>query len=121
MREALGLTALEAHAAGCALVSSGRGGLREASGDHALYVEVDGPDPLAAALERLITDPETRLALARSGQAFVAQVHAPEARAAQLDRLREAWTEQARRRRAEAPPRPRFSLPRLGLPPLGRA
>ncbi|MED5536408.1 MAG: glycosyltransferase family 4 protein [Brevundimonas aurantiaca] len=121
VREALGLTALEAHAAGCALVSSGRGGLREASGDHALYVEVDGPDPLAAALERLITDPETRLALARSGQTFVAEVHAPEARAAQLDRLREAWTEQARRRRAEAPPRPRFSLPRLGLPPLGRA
>jgi len=33
--EPFGLTALEAHAAGAALVSSGRGGLREASGpDH---------------------------------------------------------------------------------------
>jgi glycosyltransferase involved in cell wall biosynthesis len=34
--EPFGLAAIEAHAAGAALISSGRGGLREASGPHAL-------------------------------------------------------------------------------------
>lgn len=90
VREALGLSALEAHAAGAALISSGRGGLREASGDHALYVEVEDAAPLAAAIDRLIDDPAERLALAQGGQAYVTRVHSPEARAAELDALREA-------------------------------
>ncbi|MCP6769397.1 glycosyltransferase, partial [Klebsiella pneumoniae] len=41
--EPFGLTAVEAHAAGAALISSGRGGLREASGDHAHYLEAVTP------------------------------------------------------------------------------
>lgn len=86
--EPLGLTALEAHAAGAALISSGRGGLREASGPHALYIEDLTAPNLEAAMERLITRPEERLALARGAQSYVFETHVPARRAAQLDALR---------------------------------
>ncbi|EGF90357.1 glycosyl transferase group 1 family protein [Asticcacaulis biprosthecium C19] len=86
--EPFGLVALEAHAAGCAVVSSGTGGLREASSDHALYVaEVTG-SALSEALERLIGDDELRVTLAQSGQAFVVDVHTREHRAIQLHQVR---------------------------------
>lgn len=87
--EALGLAALEAHAAGAALISSGRGGLREASGSHAVYVEDPQAPALVQALTDLIMDPAARLDIARSGQAFVAATHSPAVRSAQLDDLRE--------------------------------
>lgn len=87
-QEPFGLTALEAHAAGCAVVSSGTGGLREASGDHAVYLpEVTG-DAIATALEGLISDPGRRTTLAQAGQAFVREAHAPKLRARQLDAIR---------------------------------
>ena len=95
VREALGLSALEAHAAGAALISSGRGGLREASGEHALYVEVEDAAPLAAAMERLVQNPAERLKLAQAGQVFVARVHSPAARAAELDALRHALADRS--------------------------
>ena len=88
--EALGLSALEAHAAGAALISSGRGGLREASGPHAVYVADPQAPVLIEALSDLIADPKKRVALARAGQAFVAATHTPAVRSAQLDDLREA-------------------------------
>ena len=88
--EALGLSALEAHAAGAALISSGRGGLREASGPHAVYVDDPQAPALIEALTGLIGDPERRLKLARDGQAFVVSTHSPQVRSAQLDALREA-------------------------------
>lgn len=87
--EALGLSALEAHAAGAALISSGRGGLREASGPHAVYVEDPQAPALVEALTGLILDPARRIEMARAGQAFVMTTHTPAVRAAQLDRLRE--------------------------------
>lgn len=87
--EALGLSALEAHAAGAALISSGRGGLREASGPHAVYVEDPQAPALVEALTGLILDPSARQELARAGQAFVVANHIPAVRAAQLDALRE--------------------------------
>lgn len=86
--EALGLAALEAHAAGAALISSGRGGLREASGPHAVFVDPPEAPTLATAMLALIGDDTLRLALAREGQAFVAHTHAPALRAAELDALR---------------------------------
>lgn len=98
--EAMGLTALEAHAAGAALISSGRGGLREASGPHAVYVDPPRGPALAAAMSALIDDPERRVAMARAGQNFVARVHAPEIRARQLDDLRDDLTVAARQERA---------------------
>ena len=82
------LAALEAHAAGAAVVSSGRGGLREGSGPHATYVEPLDAASLAREIEGLIVDPESRLAMAQSGQAHVQTEHTPQRRAAQLDALR---------------------------------
>lgn len=93
--EALGLAALEAHAAGAALISSGRGGLREASGAHAVYVDPPEAASLQAALLGLTRDCARRHTLARDGQAFVAQTHAPALRAAELDALRLRLTETA--------------------------
>lgn len=98
--EPLGLTALEAHAAGAALISSGRGGLREASGPHALYVEDLTAPNLEAAMERLITHPDERLALARGAQAYVFETHVPARRAAQLDALRARLLDAKRTRQA---------------------
>ncbi|MFN7110601.1 MAG: glycosyltransferase family 4 protein [Brevundimonas sp.] len=88
--EPFGLTAIEAHAAGAALISSGRGGLREASGDHALYVDDITPGSLAEAMERLIRNPDERLALARAGQRHVMDAHTPRQRAAELAQIRKA-------------------------------
>ncbi|HBV13288.1 MAG TPA: glycosyl transferase family 1, partial [Brevundimonas sp.] len=81
------------HAAGAALISSGRGGLREASGTHAVYVDPPEAAPLTCALLSLTRDDARRIALAREGQAFVAQTHAPALRAAELDALRLSLTE----------------------------
>lgn len=86
--EALGLTALEAHAAGAALVSSGRGGLREASGEHAIYVDPPEAAGLTDAILRLVENDDLRQTMARAGQAYVVATHAPDIRAAQLDDLR---------------------------------
>lgn len=87
------LAALEAHAAGAAVISSGRGGLREGSGPHALYVEPLDAPTLADRIEQLIADPEQRLAMARSGQHHVQTEHTPQRRAAQLDALRDRLVE----------------------------
>lgn len=87
--EALGLTALEAHAAGAALISSGRGGLREASGPHAVYVDPPQADGLAQTLLELVADPARRTAMAKAGQRWIAEVHSAPVRAAQVDDLRE--------------------------------
>jgi glycosyltransferase involved in cell wall biosynthesis len=95
VREALGLAALEAHAAGAALISSGRGGLREASGQYAVYVEVEDAAPLTSAMNRLVENPQERLTLAKAGQAYVERVHSPAARAAELDALREGWADKS--------------------------
>lgn len=86
--EPFGLAAVEAHAAGAALISSGRGGLREASGPHALYVDEITPGSLTEAMEQLIFHPQQRLAMARAAQRYVAVVHTPQRRAADLRRIR---------------------------------
>lgn len=86
--EPLGLTALEAHAAGAALISSGRGGLKEASGSHALYVDPVTPEALSEAMLALIRDPVRRLNLARAAQASVQIEHTPHHRATQLAQVR---------------------------------
>jgi glycosyltransferase involved in cell wall biosynthesis len=83
--EAFGRTALEAHAGGAALISSGIGGLREVSGPSALYLpEVTG-DAIAAALDTLIGTPELRARLARDGAAWVRERFSIESQAARLD------------------------------------
>lgn len=87
--EPFGLTAVEAHAAGAALISSGRGGLREASGPHAVYLNEVTPASLTEAITRLIEHPAERVARARAAQRFVLDEHAPERRAEELLQLRQ--------------------------------
>jgi glycosyltransferase involved in cell wall biosynthesis len=99
VREGLSLSALEAHAAGAALVSSGRGGLLEASGPHAVYVEPEAAGDLADAIIGLIDNPHRREGLARAGQERVVRSYSPKVRAAELDALRgHLLAEQAHRR-----------------------
>jgi glycosyltransferase involved in cell wall biosynthesis len=96
--EPFGLAAVEAHAAGAALISSGRGGLREASGPHALYLDDVTAEALARAIDALILNPAGRQAMAAAAQAHVLTVHEPRARAQELARVRDlVWL---RRRRS---------------------
>lgn len=83
------LSALEAHAAGTAVISSGTGGLRDISGDQAVYLDkVEGPD-LAAAIDRLVGDLGLRRQLAAFGQARARVEHTIPRRAKELNAIRE--------------------------------
>jgi glycosyltransferase involved in cell wall biosynthesis len=65
--EPFGRTALEAHAGGAALISSGTGGLSEISGGAALTLPSVTPHGIAASIRTLIEDAELRHRLAREG------------------------------------------------------
>jgi len=69
IRETFGRTALEAHAGGAAVISSGNGGLREVSGEHALYLPRIGVPEIMQAVDRLIANPAERDSLATEGHA----------------------------------------------------
>ena len=79
------------------MLSSIQTGLREASGDHALYVDEITPESLAEAMERLIRNPDERTALARAGQRHVMDVHSPRQRSAELKQIRKAVVLSGRR------------------------
>jgi glycosyltransferase involved in cell wall biosynthesis len=66
-QEPFGRTALEAHAGGAALVSSGRGGLREVSGGHAEYLDDVTPEAIEQAVLRLAGSWPRRRALQTEG------------------------------------------------------
>lgn len=66
--EGFGLPALEAQAVGTPVVCSDRGGLREAAGDAALYVDPDRVEALVEALGRILTDAPLRIELVRRGR-----------------------------------------------------
>lgn len=82
--EPFGLAALEAMAAGAALVCSPRGGLPEVAGDAALYADPAQPGALADALLTLANDEPRRSALAAAGRARAERFAAPEAARALL-------------------------------------
>jgi glycosyltransferase involved in cell wall biosynthesis len=65
--ESFGRTALEAHAGGAALISSGRGGLAEVSGPNAVKLAPVEPEEIGNALELLIQDQTLRTRLAIGG------------------------------------------------------
>jgi glycosyltransferase involved in cell wall biosynthesis len=67
--EPFGLTALEAMAAGAALLVSPRGGLSEFTAGAAVTIDPDDADDLAAALRAVAGDPARRAALAEAGRA----------------------------------------------------
>ena len=68
-QEPFGRTAIEAHAGGAALISSGTGGLREVSGDAAIFVDPNDAQGIADALMRLGSDEELRRGLVAAGHA----------------------------------------------------
>jgi glycosyltransferase involved in cell wall biosynthesis len=96
-REPFGRTALEAHAGGCAVISSGTGGLKEISGPHARYLGAVHEDSIREATLELIDDSARRQELARAGQVHVQKFNAQEI-ARQLDFLCESIV---RRRRSD--------------------
>ena len=71
--EPFGRTAIEAHAGGAALISSGRGGLHEVSADAALYVDPQDCDQVAATILKLATQDALRHTLADRGRARVSK------------------------------------------------
>ena len=79
--EGFGIPALEAMSAGVPVVVSNRGALPEVVGDSGLFIDPDDAESLAAALERLVGQPDLRATCARRG----------------LDRARQfTWTQTAR-------------------------
>ena len=86
--EPFGRTALEAHAAGCAVISSGTGGLKEVSGRHAMFLPrgftgQDIVDPLKA----LIGDEAMRGRIACEGRTYCMRKFALEEISASADRF----------------------------------
>jgi len=103
-REPFGRTCLEAHAGGAAVVSSGSGGLREISGEAALYLAAVKPASIAAAIETLIADQPLRERLAAEGRARVERLFDVRRVAAALDDFCAEAIERANRRQAPANP-----------------
>lgn len=85
--EPFGLTALEAMAAGAALLVSPRGGLGEFTAGAAVTIDPDDPDDLAAALRAVAGDPARRASLAAAGRARAREYDVSQG-LARLDALR---------------------------------
>jgi glycosyltransferase involved in cell wall biosynthesis len=69
--EPFGRTALEAHAAGCAVISSGTGGLKEVGGNHAIFLpDKFTAEHIVAHLERLTSNDAERTRLAQTGRDY---------------------------------------------------
>ena len=101
--EPFGRTCVEAHAGGAAVISSGSGGLREISGETALFLQTVDAAAIAAALEALIPDAGLRERLAAEGAARVRALFDLAAVAARFD----AFCAEAIERAARAsPPKP---------------
>ena len=83
--EPFGRTALEAHAGGAALISSGTGGLSEGSGECALMLPEVSPGAIAAALNTLMADQHLRERLARAGAERACQRFDIHRQAARMD------------------------------------
>ena len=87
--DAFSLSILEAHLAGAAVISSGRGGTPEVSGkEGAVYLREVSGETVAEAIKRLAENDEERIALAKRGQDYVLKHHRVEDRAKELDALR---------------------------------
>ncbi len=86
-QEPFGLTALEAMASGCALVTSRRGGLGELAEGAALIADPDDPAAVAEAVLSLARDGALRARLAEAGRRRAANYDLVPARAL-LDRIR---------------------------------
>ena len=86
-KEPFGRTALEAHAGGAAVISSGRGGLTEVSGDAALYVDPENLSALVSAIDRLMNDNVLRQRLQSQGRDHVRRTFSLEETVVLYDRM----------------------------------
>lgn len=92
--EPFGLTALEAMAAGAALLVAPRGGLPEVAGDVGIPIDPDDPQGFAEAIVALANDAPRRATIAAAGRARAAQFGLPQATAALAEWRRDvlqAW------------------------------
>ncbi len=87
--EPFGRAALEAHAGGAALISSGTGGLSEISGETALMLPDVSPETIETALRRLLTDDAQRAQLARAGATRARELFDIRTQAAAMDQFLE--------------------------------
>ncbi len=103
--EPFGRTALEAHAAGCAVVSSGTGGLAEVSGGNAelLPASFTSAD-IAERVSSLIRNPQKMADLAQMGRAFCVRTYALDEVARRNDNFYGEVYETAMRRAARSKP-----------------
>ena len=83
--EPFGRTALEAHAGGAAVISSGTGGLAEISGDAALILPAVAPEAIAEAIDALIRNDALREQFARRGSERARGLFDVRIQAARLD------------------------------------
>jgi glycosyltransferase involved in cell wall biosynthesis len=92
------LSVLEAMACALPVVASDVGDVHRAvlDGDTGFVVPARSPEPLAAALEKLLTDPELRSAMGRAGREHVTARFSSTATADAVDAL---YRELGRRRR----------------------
>lgn len=93
--EAFGRVATEAMINGCAVISSGRGGLPEATGPVALTINPEDPEDIAAALETLVADPARLAAMRVAGWQYARQHLDVAVSADRLDDLRDFLTSEA--------------------------
>jgi glycosyltransferase involved in cell wall biosynthesis len=77
-QEAFGRVAQEAHMVGAALITTRRGGLPEAAGEAALYIDPDDPADIAAAIRRLAEDGALAESLRQAGRQHVSAFGLPE-------------------------------------------
>jgi glycosyltransferase involved in cell wall biosynthesis len=103
--EGFGRTALEAHAGGAAVISSGAGALAEVSGDCAMRLPAVTAETIASAIKTLIHRPDTRVRFAGAGAGRVRELFGIERQAARLD----SFCLQLHSRRIQEPPASRFS------------
>ena len=87
--EVFPLSLLEMHLASCAVISSGRGGMKEVSSlDGALYLKEMSAAAIAESMRFLIENEPERKALAQRGHEYAMRHHNIQDRAAELDALR---------------------------------
>jgi glycosyltransferase involved in cell wall biosynthesis len=89
VQEGFGIVLLEAMAAGKPIVAARAGAIPEVA-PHAILTDADSPHALAAGVESLYRSPNTRLALARTGAAWVEQFDAPRVAVQFVDAVRGA-------------------------------
>jgi len=84
------LVALEGHMAGCVMITSGRGALKEVSGDYAYYLDTLDVDTLLNTLKHIESNPKEAEEKAKLGQQRALEKFNPKILVTKLDNIRES-------------------------------